>query len=50
MIKECSNCDHHISFFGHVVGCKLGLKPENFGGWGCNKHDVVKLQGGGGVS
>ena len=38
MIRECSTCSACVRFFGNVIGCKEGVKPENVNGWGCNQH------------
>lgn len=45
MIKECANCDHRFDFFGHVIGCQLGVKPESPKGWGCKKHSGREKEG-----
>lgn len=38
LIRECSTCSACVRFFGNVIGCKEGVKPENVNGWGCNQH------------
>jgi hypothetical protein len=42
LIKECSNCDNCVKFFGNTVGCQEGIIPENSNGWACKYHIIIK--------